>query len=122
MEDEQIEAVKNWPEPKSIRDIQVFLGFANFYRRFIQSFSKIAGPLTSMLRTSSATRSLKNSLLSLDIAEVDGVGIGNGGDCENETVERSSSKNLNGAIGYLTPDARRAFTQLRQAFTKAPIL
>ena len=31
MEDEQIEVVKNWPEPKLMRDIQVFLGFANFY-------------------------------------------------------------------------------------------
>ena len=47
-----------------------------------------------------------------------------GGDCEDETVERSplTSKNSNGAMGYLTPDAKRAFTQLRQAFTKAPIL
>ena len=35
MEDKRIEAVKNWPEPKSVRDIQVFIGFANFYRRFI---------------------------------------------------------------------------------------
>ena len=35
MEDEKIEAVRNWPEPKSVRDIQVFLGFVNFYRRFI---------------------------------------------------------------------------------------
>ena len=35
MEDERIEAVKNWPEPTSVRDIQVFIGFANFYRRFI---------------------------------------------------------------------------------------
>ena len=35
MEEERIDAVKTWPEPKSIRDIQVFLGFANFYRRFI---------------------------------------------------------------------------------------
>ena len=51
MEEERIEAVKAWPEPKSIRDIQVFLGFANFYRRFIQGFSKIAAPLTSMLKT-----------------------------------------------------------------------
>ena len=114
--------MKNWPEPKSIRDIQVFLGFANFYRRFIQSFSKIAGPLTSMLRTSSATRSSKNSLSSLDVAEVDEVGVGGGGDCEDETVGRLLSKNSNGATSYLTPDARQAFTQLRQAFTKAPIL
>ena len=29
--DERIEMVRNWTEPKSVRDIQVFLGFANFY-------------------------------------------------------------------------------------------
>ena len=51
MEDERIEAVKNWPEPKSIWDIQVFIGFANFYWRFIQDFNRIAAPLTSMLKT-----------------------------------------------------------------------
>ena len=31
MEDKQIEVVKNWPEPTSVRDIQVFIGFVNFY-------------------------------------------------------------------------------------------
>ena len=31
MEDKRIEVVRNWPEPKSVRDIQVFNGFANFY-------------------------------------------------------------------------------------------
>ena len=31
MKDEKIEAVKNWFEPKSVQDIQVFIGFANFY-------------------------------------------------------------------------------------------
>ena len=51
MEAERIEVVKDWPEPKSVRNIQVFLGFANFYRRFIQGFSRIAAPLTSMLKT-----------------------------------------------------------------------
>ena len=35
MEGERIEAVKQWPELQSVRDIQVFLGFANFYWRFI---------------------------------------------------------------------------------------
>ncbi len=49
MEEERIEAVRDWPEPQSVRDIQVFLGFANFYRRFIRNFSRIAAPLTSML-------------------------------------------------------------------------
>ena len=75
-----------------------------------------------MLRISSATRSSKNSVSSLDVAEVDGVGVGSGGDREDETVGRSPSKNSNGAKGCLTPDARQAFTQLRQAFTEAPIL
>ena len=31
MEEERINAVKKWPEPQSVRDIQVFIGFANFY-------------------------------------------------------------------------------------------
>ena len=51
MEAEKIEVVKEWPEPKSVGDIQVFLGFANFYWRFIRGFSKIAASLTSMLKT-----------------------------------------------------------------------
>ena len=53
MEEERIKAVNTWPEPKSVRDIQVFLGFANFYRRFIKNFSRIATPLTSILWTTS---------------------------------------------------------------------
>ncbi len=51
MEEKWIKAVRVWPEPQSVRDIQVFLGFANFYRRFIQGFSRLAVPLTSMLIT-----------------------------------------------------------------------
>ena len=51
MEAERIQVVKDWPELKSVRNIQVFLGFANFYQQFIQGFSKIATPLTSMLKT-----------------------------------------------------------------------
>ena len=50
MEDDQIKAVKNWPKPTSVKDIQVFIGFANFYRRFIQGFSRIVAPLTLLLK------------------------------------------------------------------------
>ena len=35
IENKRIEAVKQWPEPQLVQDIQVFLEFANFYRRFI---------------------------------------------------------------------------------------
>ena len=51
MEEETIDTVKAWPEPRLVPNIQVLIGFANFYRRFIQNFSKIAIPLNSILKT-----------------------------------------------------------------------
>lgn len=51
MEEKKIEVVKTWPKPKSMRDIQVFIGFTNFYWCFINCFSKIAAPLTSIVKT-----------------------------------------------------------------------
>nr|GEW07827.1 putative reverse transcriptase domain-containing protein [Tanacetum cinerariifolium] len=42
----KIEAVKNWKPPKTPTKIRSFLGLAGYYRRFIESFSKIAKPLT----------------------------------------------------------------------------
>ncbi len=53
MEEEQISAIRDWLELQSIRDIQVFLGFANFYQQFIQGFSRLTVSLTSMLKTTS---------------------------------------------------------------------
>ncbi len=51
MEEKRIKAVRDWPELQSVRNIQVFLVFVNFYRRFIRNFSRIAAPLTLMFRT-----------------------------------------------------------------------
>ena len=50
VEAEKIEVVKDLPKSKSVRNIQVFPGFTNFYWRFIQGFSKIIAPLISMLK------------------------------------------------------------------------
>ena len=61
IEAEKIEVVKDWPELKSVRDIQVFLSFANFYQQFIQGFSRIAAPLTSMLKTTGSPDKLAPS-------------------------------------------------------------
>ena len=118
MEEERIDAVKAWPEPKLIRDIQVFIGFANFYRRFIQSFSKIAAPLTSMLKTRPQPAGALPAT-AVDDSKV----VGNSGGNEGKSAKSDFTKPVRGAEepSFLTPDARRAFTQLRQAFTKAPI-
>jgi RNase H-like domain found in reverse transcriptase len=50
MDPAKVEAVLGWERPKSAHDIQVFLGFANFYRRFIKGYSKITAPLTNLTR------------------------------------------------------------------------
>ncbi|KAK3573596.1 hypothetical protein QTP86_030019 [Hemibagrus guttatus] len=46
----KVQAVTEWPAPTSVRELQRFLGFANFYRRFIRNYSLVAGLLTSLLR------------------------------------------------------------------------
>ena len=50
MDPVKVEAITTWPIPKSMHDILVFLGLANFYRRFIRNFSKLALPMTSLLK------------------------------------------------------------------------
>jgi len=45
---DKIRAIRNWPTPNTLKEVQAFLGFANFYRRFICDYSKIAVPLTAL--------------------------------------------------------------------------
>jgi len=50
MEKEKVEGVTNWPTPQCVKDIQKFLGLANYYRRFVKDFAKIAKPLHQLVR------------------------------------------------------------------------
>jgi hypothetical protein len=50
MDPKKVETIVNWNDPPNVKDLQSFLGFANFYRRFIKDFSKIAHPLTTLTR------------------------------------------------------------------------
>ena len=52
MDQRRVAAIQEWPKPKSYHEVQVFLGFVNFYRRFIHHYSQIAGPLTGLLKGS----------------------------------------------------------------------
>ena len=71
----------------------MFLAFANFYWCFIQGFSKIAAPLTSMLKTTTSS-----------------------------PADAERTPKAPGNSNFLTPEAKLAFSRLRQAFTEAPIL
>ncbi|KAL0195339.1 hypothetical protein M9458_008911, partial [Cirrhinus mrigala] len=53
MDESKVNAVRNWPRPKTLKELQRFLGFSNFYRRFIRNFSTVAAPLSSMIKQGS---------------------------------------------------------------------
>ena len=50
MDPSKVSAIQDWPVPKNTKDVQTFLGFANFYRRFVSSYSATTQPLTSLLK------------------------------------------------------------------------
>jgi len=46
MSEQKVESILNWRVPRLVKDVQIFIGFANFYRRFIENFSKGCKPIT----------------------------------------------------------------------------
>jgi len=50
MDSEKVNAVLDWEASKTVKDIQCFLGFANFYRRFTWKYSALCQPLFNLLR------------------------------------------------------------------------
>ena len=45
---QKIEAVSEWPRLTTVTEIRNFLGFAGYYKRFVQDFSRIAAPMTRL--------------------------------------------------------------------------
>jgi hypothetical protein len=89
----RIATIQDWPLPKTVRDIRVFLGFVNYYRRFICDFSRIVLPLTRL--TQKAPDSAKGG----------------------RAQRREESVRLN-----LGDQPREAFQTLKKAFLEVPIL
>ena len=120
----------------------MFFGFANFYQRFIQGFSQIAVLLTLMLKTSGSieyktrpgegevgvngsragcgdNKAGRGGSKLDDGTRNDGDEV-NGDEVGTKVQKLSKSKKMES--GFLTPGARKAFIELRQAFIKALIL
>ena len=50
----KVQAVKEWPVPRSLHDVRCFLGLTNYYRKFLQGYAQRARPLTDILRGKTA--------------------------------------------------------------------
>ena len=50
MDPAKVSSVLDWPVPKSVEGVQSFLGFANFYRKFILGYSSLTSPLSDLTR------------------------------------------------------------------------
>ena len=120
----------------------MFLGFANFYCRFIQGFSWIAASLILILKTSRSTEYSTgtgegvvgvggDSRAGRGGSEIDGDKI-DGVEVEVDEVGKKARKTSNSknssksqktvGLDFLTLGAKLTFTKLKQAFLKAPIL
>jgi len=50
MSDRIFKIVQHWAHPRSVKEVQIFIGFANFYRRCIKDLSHVCKPITEMLK------------------------------------------------------------------------
>jgi hypothetical protein len=63
----KIEAVTKWERPTNVHEIRSFLGLAGYYRRFVEGFSKLSGPLTALTKKNAHFQELKQRLVSAPI-------------------------------------------------------
>ena len=68
---QKIQSVRDWPVPKTLEQLQSFLGFVGYYRRFIKDFSKISRPLYELFKGSGSHKKKKNRRAIVDTKPFD---------------------------------------------------
>ncbi|SCV70662.1 BQ2448_3424 [Microbotryum intermedium] len=63
---EKVKAITSWPTPTTLKELQQFLGFCNFYQRFIKGYSRVIAPLTQLLKKNTPFVLDSSALSSLD--------------------------------------------------------
>lgn len=61
----KVQVVANWPQPTTISELRSFLGFASYYRRFVEGFAKLAAPLHKLVAELGGTKSTRRTELSV---------------------------------------------------------
>ena len=56
---QKIEAIQKWPVPRTVTDVRSFLGFTNYYRRFIKGYAQVAKPLNKLIAGENAKKKKK---------------------------------------------------------------
>ncbi|SLM38760.1 gag polymerase env [Lasallia pustulata] len=105
MDLERIRAIEEWQPPANVHELQVFLGFANFFCRFIRNYSQIAAPLLNLLKTGKDKKKIGIEAWQTNIISKNVV-----------------PKNVVPAPFPLSKAAMEAFKALKEAFTSAPLL
>src|ERR1700682_828509 len=82
---DKVKAIQEWPVPKTVKDIRVFLGASGYYRKFILNYSKVASPLTELLKDeqpskwqeeqSTAFNKLKDALSTAPVSKIPDTAI-----------------------------------------------
>ncbi|XP_049329329.1 uncharacterized protein LOC111193656 [Astyanax mexicanus] len=97
----KVEAVTNWPQPCDIKSLRSFLGFCGYYRRFIANYSSIVKPLTDLTRGYAPLRK------------------------ESKPNKASNIKYFKESEPFgqrWTEACTKAFGQIKQCLTQAPVL
>jgi hypothetical protein len=70
MDPKKIEAMQDWPHPKTLKILLLFMGLTSYYLKFVKNYGKIAAPLTALLKQNSFawTPSLSQDFQTLNMA------------------------------------------------------